>query len=294
VISPKGASLSPSVSRQRRVFLLAAAVAIGGVLALAPRSLTAPLPDQVELAELTWVEVRGLIEHGFTTAIVPSGGLEQNGPHLTIGKHDRIVAYTAKRIATALGRTLVTPVVSFVPEGEYDPPSGHMRFPGTIGVAPEVFAGTLEGIARSLKAAGFRTICFIADHGESLPVQNAVAERLGREWARDGVKVVSVKGYAADPAQLAWLRSEGESPASIGQHGGIQDTSELMAAYPAGVKLERWAERPAWSELTGVDGDPTRASAERGRRLLEMKIEAAVSEIRAARGDLALRGPASD
>jgi creatinine amidohydrolase/Fe(II)-dependent formamide hydrolase-like protein len=184
--------------------------------------------------------------------------------------------------------------VSFVPEGDYAPATGHMRFPGTIGVPDAVFAGTLEGIARSLKAGGFRTICFIADHGESLPVQNAVAERLGREWAGDGVKVVSVKGYTADAAQLAWLGEQGESPASIGRHGGIQDTSELMAAHPAGVKLERWTGRPAWSEPTGADGDPTRASPERGQALLALKIDAAVAEIRAARGELALRGPTND
>ena len=291
---PEARIHDPAAARQRRLFALTAAVALAGTLALAPRPLTAPLPGEVEIAELTWVEVRSLVEHGFTTAIVPSGGLEQNGPHLAIGKHDRIVSYTAKRIAAALGRTLVTPVVSFVPEGAYSPPTGHMRFPGTIGVPNEVFAGTLEGIARSLKAGGFRTICFIADHGESLPIQNAVAERLGREWAREGIKVVSVKGYAADPAQLAWLRSQGEDPASIGRHGGIQDTSELMEAHPAGVKLERWTNRPAWSEPTGADGDPTRASAERGKHLLALKIEAAVAEIRAARGDLALRGAAID
>ena len=283
-----------SAARQRRVFGLTAALALGGVLALAQRPLTAPLPDEVAIAELTWVEVRSLVEHGYTTAIVPSGGLEQNGPHLAIGKHDRIVAYTAKRIAAALGRTLVTPVVSFVPEGGYAPATGHMRFPGTIGVPDAVYAGTLDGIARSLKAGGFKVICFIADHGESLPVQNAVAERLGREWAGDGIRVVSVRGYTADAAQLAWLAGQGETPAAIGQHGGIQDTSELLAAYPAGVKLDRWTNRPAWSEPTGVDGDPTRASAERGTALLALKVDAAVAEIRTARGDPPLRGPAGE
>jgi creatinine amidohydrolase/Fe(II)-dependent formamide hydrolase-like protein len=291
---PETSTPDAAARRQRRMFALAAATAIAGLLALAPRSLTAPLPAELEIAELTWVEVRGLLEHGYTTAIVPSGGLEQNGPHLAIGKHDRIVAYTAKRIAAGLGRTLVTPVVSFVPEGGYSPPTGHMRFPGTIGVPEEVFAGTLEGIARSLKAAGFRTICFIADHGESLPAQNGVAERLGREWAGDGVKVVSVKGYTADPAQLAFLQAQGESSASIGRHGGIQDTSELLAAHPAGVKLDRWTVRPVWSEPTGADGDPTRASAERGLKLLDMKVEAAITEIRAARGELALRGSTTE
>ncbi len=283
-----------AAARQRRVFGLTVALALVGVLALAQNPLTAPLPDEVEIAELTWVEVRSLVEHGYTTAIVPSGGLEQNGPHLAIGKHDRIVAYTAKRIAAALGRTLVTPVVSFVPEGGYAPATGHMRFPGTIGVPDAVFAGTLEGIGRSLKAGGFRMICFIADHGESLPVQNEVAERLGREWASEGIKVVSVKGYTADAAQLAWLAGQGETPASIGQHGGIQDTSELMAAHPAGVKLDRWTNRPAWSEPTGADGDPTRASTERGTALLALKVDAAVAEIRVARGDQPLRGPAGE
>jgi creatinine amidohydrolase/Fe(II)-dependent formamide hydrolase-like protein len=169
-----------------------------------------------------------------------------------------------------------------------------MRFPGTIGVSEEVFTGTLDGVARSLKAAGFRTICFIADHGGSVPAQNAVAERLTREWAGEGVKAVSIAGYTADPAQLAWLQSEGETPASIGRHGGIQDTSELLAAHPAGVKLERWADRPAWSEPTGADGDPTRASRERGLKLLDMKVEAAITEIRAARGELALRRSTAD
>ncbi|MDB5511650.1 MAG: creatininase family protein, partial [Enterovirga sp.] len=87
--------------------LIGAATACLAFLALSQRPLTAPLPDRIEIAELSWVEVRTLLDHGFTTAIVPSGGLEQNGPHLAIGKHDRIVAYTARRIAAGLGRALV-------------------------------------------------------------------------------------------------------------------------------------------------------------------------------------------
>lgn len=291
---------SPSRPVQRRspsptTLALGCATLLVASLFFIQRPLTAPLPDTFEIADLTWVEVRNLVGHGYTTALVPSGGLEQNGPHLTIGKHDRIVAYTARRIASALGGTLVTPVVSFVPQGRTSPPTGHMRFPGTLGVPDEVFAGTLEGIARSLKAGGFRTICFIADHGESLPVQKAVAARLGREWAGEGVRVISVDGYTADAAQIAWLKSEGETSASIGRHGGIQDTSELMAAHPAGVKLERWTERPLMSEPAGADGDPSRASAERGRRLLDMKIEAAVAGITAAMGSgLGLRAALSE
>src|SRR5712671_4509678 len=96
--------------------------------------LTAPLPDTVEVADMTWVEVRSAIARGYTTVIVPSGGIEQNGPHMILGKHDRIVGFAAKRIAAELGRTLVAPVVSYVPQGSYAPPEGNLRFPGTIGL----------------------------------------------------------------------------------------------------------------------------------------------------------------
>src|SRR5882757_8405069 len=127
---------------------VAAGVAVALVVVAQP--LTAPLPDTVKIADMTWVEVKSAIDHGYTRVIVPSGGIEQNGPHMILGKHDHIVGWTAQRIATELGHTLVTPVVSFVPEGDYAPPSGHLKFSGTIGVPDKVFAGVLEGIARSL------------------------------------------------------------------------------------------------------------------------------------------------
>src|SRR5260370_5423864 len=170
----------PSPLRQRfsaRKLALAGVAGLAIALAVAQRPLTAPLPDTVEIADMTWVEVRSAIARGYTTVIVPSGGIEQNGPHMILGKHDYIVRSTAARIAAALGRALVTPVVPFVPEGDYDPPGGHLRFPGTIGVSEQAFAGMLDGIARSLKAGGFKTICFIACHGGSLKRQ---AERPAR------------------------------------------------------------------------------------------------------------------
>jgi creatinine amidohydrolase len=263
---------------------LAVSVLAGAAVAVAivGRPLTAPLPGTIKIADMTWVEVRSALDHGYTRVIVPSGGIEQNGPHMILGKHDHIVGWTAERIAAELGHTLVTPVVSFVPEGDYAPPTGHMRFPGTIGVPDKVFAGMLEGIARSLKAGGFKIICFIADHGGSMPPQAEVAERLSKEWADDGIKVISVDDYytAAGDQQNKLLEAQGETPASIGQHAGISDTSELMAVHPGGVDLSRFADRPFTLAPTGVDGDPRRASAERGRSLLDIKVRAAVRQIR--------------
>jgi creatinine amidohydrolase/Fe(II)-dependent formamide hydrolase-like protein len=244
------------------------------------RPLTAPLPGTLRMAEMTWVEVRSALAAGHTRVIVPSGGIEQNGPHMVLGKHDHIVAWTAERIASRLGRTLVAPVVSYVPQGDYAPPTANMRFPGTIGVPVPVFAGVLEGIARSLKTGGFRSICFIADHGGSFRAQQEVAARLGREWAAEGVTVISVDDYyeAAGIAQTSLLEAQGETKASIGAHAGIIDTSELMAVHSAGVDLARLGGMLR-VEPTGAGGDPRRASAERGMALLELKVKAAVRQI---------------
>src|SRR5262249_29066874 len=183
--------------RQFSPLRLAGALAAGLLLVFVVinRPLTAPLPNTIQIADMTWVEVRAALAQGYTTEIVPSGGIEQNGPHMILGKHDYIVKHAAERIAGELGKTLVAPVISYVPEGAYDPPTGHMRFPGTIGVSDEVYAGIVEGIARSLKAGGFRTIVFIADHGGSQPPQAAAHAPLHAEWAGPGIPVIHGQAY---------------------------------------------------------------------------------------------------
>ncbi len=252
------------------------------VMAYSQHTLTAPLPDTVDMADMTWVEVRSAIERGYTVALVPTGGIEQNGPHMVLGKHDYIVGRAADRIAHALGRTLVTPVVSFVPEGAYDPPSGNMLFPGTLGIPEPVFAQTLEGIARSLKLAGFKTICFIGDHGGNQAAQAAVATKLNSEWAGQATSVLHVTDYYADDAQIKYLLEKGETQATIGTHAGLIDTSELLAVHSEGVDLARLATTPSNSEPTGHSGDPQRASAAYGVALLDIRINAAVRQIREA------------
>ena len=257
--------------------------ALAGVaiaIAIANRPLTAPLPGTIELADMTWLEVRTALDRGFTTVIVPTGGIEQNGPHMILGKHDYIVRHAAGRIASELGQALVAPVVSYVPEGSYEPPSGHLRFPGTIGVPEAVYGAMLEGIARSLKAGGFKTICFIADHGGSQAPQAEMAARLNAEWARTGVRVVHVDDYYSDAAQVALLLRQGESRADIGEHASLIDTSELMAVRPQGVDLERLRDQPFTLQPTGVIGNPAKSSAERGKDLLDIRIRAAVQQIR--------------
>ena len=58
----------------------------------APRPIAAL--DSVLVEELTWMEVRDALKAGKTTVIVPTGGVEQNGPYLATGKHNYVLRAT--------------------------------------------------------------------------------------------------------------------------------------------------------------------------------------------------------
>ena len=78
-------------------------------------ALSAHAADSVFIEELTWVEVRDAIKAGKTTIIFPTGGTEQNGPHMVLGKHNFIVKHAAGEIARRLGNALVAPVLTAHP-----------------------------------------------------------------------------------------------------------------------------------------------------------------------------------
>ena len=132
---------------------------------------------------------------GKTTIIVPIGGTEQNGPHMALGKHNARVQVLSERIARGLGNALVAPVMAYVPEGPARPPTGHMRFPGTITVPEDAFEKVLESAARSFALHGFRDIVFLGDHGSTQAGQKAVAARLNREWAGAPARVHAIEEY---------------------------------------------------------------------------------------------------
>jgi creatinine amidohydrolase/Fe(II)-dependent formamide hydrolase-like protein len=233
---------------------------------------------ELRLAELTWPELQQAIAAGKTTVLVPTGGVEQNGRHMILGKHDHIVAWTAQRIAARLGNALVAPVLSFVPQGGTDPLTGNMQWPGTLNLSPAVFEMVLEEEITSLKLAGFQRICLIGDHGLSQEPQRRIAARLSKAWRDDGVQVAQIDDYYTTAnGQDRWLKEQGESEATLGHHAGIEDTAELMALHPSGLRKDWLAVPPAAED--GSDGRPDLASDSRGQTLLSLKVEAAVAEI---------------
>jgi creatinine amidohydrolase len=250
---------------------------------------SAAVAAEVETGRMTWVEIRDAVAAGKTTILIPTGGTEQNGPHMVTGKHNFVLDETARRIAAKLGDALVAPVLPFVPEGDIAKREGHMAYAGTVSLTPEIFAAVLTAEAESFKAHGFKSIVFIGEHGASIEPQARLAARLSQAWGADGVRVINAGTYYNGNRQVEWLKARGESMVAIGVHATIQDTSELLAVYPAGVRLDKRV-----ADKDGVKGDPGKATAEIGAAMLDLKVDAAVKEIEAARKAPLSTGEAAD
>jgi creatinine amidohydrolase len=236
------------------------------------------------LEDLTWTELRDRIAAGATTVLVPIGGTEQNGPHLTLGKHNVRAKVLAGKIATALGNALVAPVVAYVPEGNLNPRSGHMRFPGTISVPDATFEAVLEAAGRSLRLAGFRDIVFLGDHGGYQKDLQAVAARLNGEWKSTNARAYAIVEYyaATQGAYAQALKDRGYGEGEIGTHAGLADTSLALAVDSRLVRGERLDAAAKLGVAGGVYGDPRRASAELGNIGVEFVVARTVDAVRRA------------
>jgi creatinine amidohydrolase len=259
-------------------------VALLTVLALLVAPALAQTPDTVFLEELTWPELRALVAAGKTTIILPIGGTEQNGPHMALGKHNARVRALSERIARALGNALVGPVIAYVPEGNLSPPTGHMRFPGTITIPDNVFRRSLESAARSVRLAGFRHVVFLGDHSSTQAGAKAVAAKLNREWAATPARAHAIEEYyqAATVGFRDLLRARGYRPDELGEHAAVPDTSLTLAIDPKLVRKEPPADAQVPGAGTGVDGDPRRASAELGILGVDLIVARTVAAIKAS------------
>jgi creatinine amidohydrolase/Fe(II)-dependent formamide hydrolase-like protein len=251
-------------------------LAVGAITAQKP-------PDTVFLEELTWDELRDLIRAGKTTVIIGTAGTEQKGPHMVEGEHKFVLEYTTDKIARSLGNAIVAPIITYVPEGSWENPRGHMTKAGTITLPNDRFMTLLEHAAKSLKAGGFKDVVLIGDSGGNQDGMREVAGKLNEEWKGTGSRAHYIGDYytksSADTRRYL-VEKLGIAEADVGGHAGIVDTSELMAVNPTLVRMEKRAPGGGFAN-SGVTGDPTKATAEIGQAILRIKIDNALAQIKA-------------
>jgi len=236
--------------------------------------------DTVWIEELTWMEVRDALAAGKTTVIVPTGGVEQNGPYLATGKHNYILRATGEAIARKLGNALVAPIVAFVPEGDISPPTGHMKYPGTITLSEETYERLLTDICASLAQHGFSNIVLIGDSGGNQIGMMAVAARLNKKWAGKS-RVHFIPEYYDYAGVEKWLEKQGIKQTPEGYHDDFIITAQMMAVNPAAVRAK---ERQAVGKfsINGLELAPVENTVAWGRKIIDYRADATAKLIKAA------------
>lgn len=192
--------------------------------------------------------------------VVPIGAWEQHGPHLPLDTDTRIAVALATGAAAVLGAdAVVTAPLGITASGE------HHGFPGTLSVGTAVMEEILVELGRSADwGAG---MLLVNGHGGNAEAVRRAVARLRDESRR----------------AVAWWPSVDDTPADA--HAGHVETSVMLALDPQAVRTDRLtagvtAPLAALADLlrrngvraatpTGVLGDPTGATAARGRTLLD-------------------------
>lgn len=265
-------------------FLIVLSLVIVAAQAPANRPKTAAAgkaPDTVLLEDLTWAEVRDMVAAGTTTVIIGTAGTEQKGPHMVDGEHKFVMEYAADKIARALGKTLIAPVITYVPEGSWDRPTGHMSKPGTITLPEDRFVDLLVNAGRSLKAGGFKTILFLGESGGNRTGMRTAAAKLNELFA-GSAKAFWIDDYytKSHSDQNKYVTEKLGVPADqIGGHANVLDTSEMLFVNPKHVRRSKLAPGGGY-ENSGVSGDPTKSTPELGKVFLQIKIDNALAQIK--------------
>ncbi len=272
-------------------------LAVGAVFALAAMQAVSPPPDRPDLKaprpidpldtvfieEMTWMEVRDAIAAGKRTVIVATGGIEQNGPYLAMGKHNYILRATTQAIARRLGNALVAPIVPFVPEGDIDPPTGHMRYPGTVSVSEPTFEALLTDICASLRMHGFEHVVLLGDSQGNQAGMKKVASQLNERWAKQATRVHYVPEYYNYEQVGAWLEQAGVHQVPEGLHDDFAVTAILMTVDPNLVRMKERGAAGKFS-INGVELAPAPKTIEWGKKIIDFRANAAVRAIEQAVG----------
>ncbi|MBP90151.1 MAG: hypothetical protein CMJ64_26160 [Planctomycetaceae bacterium] len=235
--------------------------------------------DTVFIEDLTWMEVRDAMRAGKDTVIVATGGVEQNGPYLVMGKHNVVLRGTTEAIARKLGNALVAPIVPFVPEGDIDPPTVHMKYPGTISVTEETYQALLTDICLSLRTHGFKHIVLIGDSGGNQAGMKKVLAKLNDH--PEGGRLHFIPEYYDFGSVAKWLEEHGIEQTPEGLHDDFGMTAMMMSVDPNSVRTKQRIAAGKF-HINGVDLAPTEKTIEWGKRIIDFRADTTVKAIRTA------------
>ena len=211
-------------------------------------------------------------------ALLPVGSLEYHGPHNPLGSDTIIISAIAERVA-ARSNALLFPTVTFT-----QCPAQTAHFQGTLSLRPEVMTAYFADILRSILHLGFRKVFVLNGHDGNIgPGRGAIAQ-VADETKDSTLLLASWWEFLS----LETMKASGVFHQSNGGHGhgGPLETSAVAAFRPDLVHLDKARDLPEPPDLSGgppyflqkstatdwpgYSGQVSEASAEKGRKLVQM------------------------
>ncbi|MCH2470190.1 MAG: creatininase family protein [Gemmatimonadetes bacterium] len=240
------------------------------------------------IEELTWMEIRDAIRAGSTTALILTGGVEANGPHLASGKHNYSNKLMGASVAQALGQTLIAPLVTLEPGR----PSGAVMI-GNTGpmVSQETYIAWLTDMGDSLRGMGFTEVYFLGDSGGNRRGMQAAADALNGKYNGDPTRFHhvpefynhdKVRQYIQEtlgiPEQMEYSASQG----SDGIHEELSIASIMSVIDPTSIRFAQRV-KAGRASINGISLEPLSQTQELGRKLIEFRTGITVEAIQALR-----------
>lgn len=232
--------------------------------------------DTVWIEDMTLLEIRDSLQAGKTTALVLVGGMEDNGPYVTVSQHDSVVRFIGEKIARELGNALCAPVVAMAPGNPEESTS-----PGSIVLSSDTYKNMLEDMATSLKAEGFKNILFLVDHGGDQKGAEEAAKDLSEKWKGSGVRALYVAAYYdyddVEKYQHDVLGVHEKS--RDGYHDDYYTSVISLVIDPNGVRMPE-RRKAHKTTINGLDLASPRA-LEDGKKIIAYRTDVTVKAIRA-------------
>ena len=171
---------------------------------------------------------------------------------------------------------LVAPIIPFVPEGDIDPPTIHMKYPGTISVTDETFGHLLTDVCMSFQTHGFTNIILIGDSGGNQAGMESVAKKLNAEWDGGKSRAYYIPEYYDFASVTQWLQSQGIVEVPEGLHDDFAVTAMMMAVDPESVRTRQRITAGKF-RINGINLAPKEKTIEWGKRIIEFRADATVN-----------------
>jgi creatinine amidohydrolase/Fe(II)-dependent formamide hydrolase-like protein len=244
------------------------------------------------LGELTWPQAKRRFKE-VDVALLPVGAIEQHGPHLPLDTDAFDAAYLARRVA----ESCTEPKPILLPLIPYGVSYHHDDFSGTISIKNETLSRLTYDVGMGAARNGIAKLIIINAHGGNAAALHFAAQMINRD-AHIFTCVDSGETSDTDVEAMA------ETPNDV--HAGEIETSTSLAVRPALVRLDKarksvprfssryldfsskrsvdWYARTAKLSASGVMGDPTKATREKGERMWEVMIRHLVEFVEQLKG----------